>query len=478
VAKLSRQLFDRPLRPIRILQFGEGNFLRAFVDNFIQILNDQQLIDSNIVVVQPVPVGRVRDMEAQDGLYTLFLEGMQDGKIIKSHQVIDVLSEFIDPYTQLDLFLAQAQNPDLQVIFSNTTEAGIVFVPETIQMDKTPTSFPGKLLQFLIARFEHFNGNDRKGLDIVACELIDDNGDQLKAALFELAKYNHLPHEFIDWALRHNRFYNTLVDRIVPGYPKDNAAELQAMLGYEDNSMVKGEIFHLWVIEGPAHLKSILPFDQSGLEVFYVESIKPYKQRKVKILNGSHTAMVPIAYLMGKTAVKESIEEESIRSFVSGFVAHEVVPTIALPEADMKAFAASVFERYQNPFIHHLLLSISLNSVSKFKSRILPTIQDNLTKGKFPRHALFSLAALIVFYRGIGPNGSVIPLSDEARFLDLFKQLWSKNDPRQVASAILADSFWETGTLSRKDIESYVSDQVALIVEHGMANALHHFLKG
>jgi tagaturonate reductase len=478
LAQLSRKLFDRPLRPVRILQFGEGNFLRAFVDNFLQVLNDLQLIDMNVAVVQPMPQGRVRDLEAQDGLYTLFLEGVQNGHVVKSHQIIDVLSDFIDPYTQLGKYLNDAHNPELQIVFSNTTEAGIVFVPETITFDKTPDSFPGKLLQFLYARYLHFQGDLSKTLDIVACELIDDNGEMLRQTLSELAVHNRMDPKFIHWLIEENRFYNTLVDRIVPGYPKAEAKELEETLGYMDHSMVKGEIFHLWVIEGPDHLAKLLPFEESGLEVFYVDSIKPYKQRKVKILNGSHTAMVPIAYLLGKRAVKESIEDALIEPFVKRFVFEDVVPTIDLPEADMKKFASSVFERYQNPFIHHLLMSIALNSVSKYKSRILPSVVDSLSKNHFPTCALFALSALIVFYRGIDEQGQPIALNDEARFLELFRDLWATGNARHVVESVLAHPFWETSVFGRRDVREFVATEAQIIVSHGIRFALEKLLKG
>ncbi|MDP2425092.1 MAG: tagaturonate reductase [bacterium] len=476
--QLSRKTFSIPVRDIHILQFGEGNFLRAFVDNFIQVLNDQSLINSNICVVQPVAFGRVKELSLQDGLYTLFLEGMQDGQIVKTHRIIDVLSDFINPYTQLDAYLSYARNPKLQVIFSNTTEAGIVFVEELISSTSTPDSFPGKLLLFLLERFHTFQGSKDVGLDIVACELIDHNGDELKRVLLELAHYNNLSDDFIRWVKESNRFYNTLVDRIVPGYPKDNSTELAEQLGYLDHSMVKGEIFHLWVIEGPTNLQKILPFEQSGQQVFYVDSIQPYKQRKVKILNGSHTALVPIAYLMGERFVKESIETPLINQFIKQFVFQEVVPTISLPEAEMTSFATSVFERYQNPFVKHQLLSIALNSISKFKSRILPTIIDFHQQGGFPKHALFAFAALLVFYKGVTHDLQTIPLQDEERFLVLFSRLWALNNISELVHGVVSLEFFECEYLQSQEVVQFLIHHVSEIVSKGMASALQNFLKG
>ncbi|HAQ57363.1 MAG TPA: tagaturonate reductase [Acholeplasmatales bacterium] len=475
--RLNRVNHPAQLRPIRIMQFGEGNFLRAFVDNFVQILNDKGLIDANVAVVQPLPQGRIAAMAEQDGLYTLFLEGKQNGEIVKSHRIIDVVSEYIDPFADLDMFYALARSEDLQVVFSNTTEAGIVYEPVSLIDGVLPDNFPAKLLSFLKKRYDAFGGSRERGLEIVPCELIDHNGDHLHAALDQLAAYNGMEPDFIDWLDHANRYYSTLVDRIVPGYPKEDAARLEAELGYLDHSMVKGEIFHLWVIEGPARLRSLLPFDRAGLDVRFVDSIVPYKERKVKILNGAHTALVPIAYLLGHTAVRQSIEDPAVDAFVHGFVFDEVIPTIRLPKADMEAFADSVFERYANPFIHHLLLSISLNSVSKYKSRILPTVEDNLAYGNFPKHALFALAALICFYRGADANGDAIPLKDEERFLSFFREAWASCDPSAVAAKTLLHPFWESTRLASPAVTLFVSRWTETIVDAGMPAALARFLR-
>ena len=471
---LTKDLHQIPNRPIKIMQFGEGNFLRAFVDDFIQNLNDQKLINAGVVVVQPMPFGRVDEMQKQDGLYTLFLEGLQDGKVIKGHRVIDVLNDFVNPYTQLDKFLEYAKKPELEIIFSNTTEAGIVYLEEKISPIQTPESFPGKLLLFLKTRFE----SNLAPLEIVPCELIDYNGDELKEVLVRLASYNEYSQDLIDWIKNENKFYNTLVDRIVPGYPVDQAKELQNELGYIDNSMVKGEIFHLWVIQGPNTLSEKLPFAKSGLNVHFVESIVPYKQRKVKILNGSHTAMVPIAYLDNIKAVKEAVNDELVGKFVKSFIYDEVVPTIDLPKADMIAFSESVIERYQNPFVHHLLMSIALNSIAKFKSRILPTIEDLNQKGKFASYSLFTLASLIRFYKGTDLDGNVIDIKDDQEFLELFKNAWSNKNYQDVASKVLTINFWESDLLKEQKIIDYVAKVLELIDTNGMKVALEHLFEG
>ena len=465
-------------RPVKILQFGEGNFLRAFVDNFFQILNDKKLFDGSICVVQPLSFGRVKDLEQQGGLYTLYLEGINQGEVVKEHQVIDVLTDFINPYEQLDKYLEYARSSDLEYIISNTTEAGIVYEEEVISNTSTPNSFPAKLLLFLHERYNHFKGLKEAGLEIIPCELIDDNGDKLLEILVNLAKFNKLSEDFIRWLKEDNYYFNTLVDRIVPGYPRDEIDEITKELGYIDHSVVKGEIFHLWVLDNHQGYQSKLeePFKKSGLEVFFVDSIKPYKERKVKILNGTHTAMVPISYLIGHEAVKESMEDPIVLEFVKSFVYQEIIPTINLPFDDMDKFAKSVFERYLNPFVHHLLISIALNSVSKYKSRILPTVLGQNELGHFPKHALFSLAALIRFYKGVDEKKDSIKLADDQEFLDLFKRLWKTNDLDLIVKEFLSLDFWETTYLQQPEALEFVKKYLKIINEEGMLVALRQLL--
>lgn len=467
-------------RPVKILQFGEGNFLRGFVDNFIQILNDKGLFNGSICVVQPLSFGRIDALSEQDGLYTLYLEGIQDGKIVKKHEVITVLKDFINPYEDLDKYLQYARSSDLEFVISNTTEAGITYEEEIISNKTTPNSFPAKLLLLLNERFKHFKGDPSKGLEIIPCELIDDNGEKLKEIILKLAKFNKFDEQFIKWINDHNHFFSTLVDRIVPGYPKDEIEVITKELGYIDHSIVKGEPFHLWVLSKLNGYTSKLeePFKKSGLHVYFVDSIKPYKERKVKILNGSHTLMVPVSYLLGFEAVRESIEDADIRKFVETFIYEEVIPTIELPFDDMDKFSKSVFERFRNPFIHHLLISISLNSVSKYKSRILPSVLSVKEQGIFPTHSLFSLAALIRFYKGIDEKNNTIDLLDDQVFIDFFKQGWATLSIEELVSNFLSLDFWETSYLKEKEVVKYVTAYVNLMDKKGMKHALSVLLGG
>ncbi|MDE6373689.1 MAG: tagaturonate reductase, partial [Clostridia bacterium] len=348
-------MHDKPVRPIKIMQFGEGNFLRAFVDWIIQCLNDGGAINADVAVVQPMPFGRVKELKEQDGLYTLRLEGIDNGKKVKSSRIIDVIGDLINPFEEYGHYLSYGESEDLQIIISNTTEAGIAVDPTDTDLTVCPKSYPGKLLALLKRRYEHFKGDMGKGLAIIPCELIDNNGDELYRCLTELAKINKMDEKFIEWLQKANHFTSTLVDRIVPGYPKGEIADIQKETGYIDNNVVKGEIFHLWVLKKEEFVQRVLPADKTGLNVIFADSIKPYKQRKVKILNGSHTAMVPVAYLCGIDTVGEAVNDKVIGKFVRDFVFEEVNPTIDLPQDQMVAFANSVIERYQNHVIRHEL---------------------------------------------------------------------------------------------------------------------------
>ena len=422
---ISKKLFNKPERKIKIMQFGEGNFLRAFVEWIIQDLNDKGAIDAGVAVVQPMPFGRVNELAAQDGLYTLRLEGIDNGENVKKSQVIDVIGDCVNPFTEYEKFLKYGESEDLQVIISNTTEAGIAVDPDDTDFTNCPKSYPGKLLALLKRRYDHFKGDMGKGLAIIPCELIDDNGDELYRCLTELAKINKMDAKFIEWMQNANHFTSTLVDRIVPGYPRNEIEAIQEETGYIDNNVVKGEIFHLWVLKKEPHIQKVFPADKTGLNVIFADDIHPYKQRKVKILNGSHTAMVPVAYLCGIDTVGEAVNDPIIGKFVRDFVFEEVNPTINLPQDQMVAFANSVIERYRNPYIRHELMSIALNSTTKFKTRLLPTLVDYVKiKGKLPNRLLFAFAALVEFHKGKRGNED-IALKDDPEYLAKWKELWA-----------------------------------------------------
>lgn len=423
---ISKNIYKKPERPVKIMQFGEGNFLRAFVDWIIQCLNDDGAINAGVAVVQPMPFGRVKELSEQDGLYTLRLEGIDNGEKVKKSRVIDVISDLINPFEQYEHYLSYGESEDLQIIISNTTEAGIAVDPTDTDFTKCPKSYPGKLLALLKRRYDHFKGDMGKGLAIIPCELIDNNGDELYRCLTELAEINKMDAKFIEWLQKANHFTSTLVDRIVPGYPRNEIEDIQKETGYIDNNVVKGEIFHLWVLKKEAYVQKIFPADSTGLNVIFADSIKPYKQRKVKILNGSHTAMVPVAYLCGIDTVGEAVNDGVIGKYVRDFVFDEVNPTIDLPQDQMVAFANSVIERYKNPYIRHELMSIALNSTTKFRTRLLPTLEDYIRiTGKLPQHLLFSFAAIVEFHKGVR-GSEKIALNDDPAYLEHWAKLWAE----------------------------------------------------
>lgn len=473
---LNRANYPAQERPIRILQFGAGNFMRAFVDWILQDLNRNGIMNAGAVVVQPTPNGRAKELAQQDGLYTVLLEGIENGGHVQKHEVIDVLQDFVVPYTEYEKFLSYARSEDLQIVISNTTEAGIALDETDTDFSVCPKSYPGKLLAFLHARYEYFGGAADKGLAIIPCELIDRNGSELRRILIALANINRMSEDFIAWLTSANHFTNTLVDRIVPGYPRDNAAAICEALGYNDINLVKGEIFHLWVIEKEPFICERFPADKSGLNVIFADDITPYKQRKVKILNGAHTAMVPVAYLCGIDTVREAVTDPEIGAFVRGLINSEIKPTIALPKAELNRFAADVIERFLNPSIRHELMSIALNSTTKFRTRLLPTYNDYRKKnGVSPRHILFALASMIVFFRG-RRGKEEIRLQDDAAYLDFWRDLWKLNDFSAIAEKALAASALWGQDLRDGDNVCVVAGYIEHIVKEGERAALRDFL--
>jgi len=429
--------------PEKVLQFGEGNFLRAFIDTFIDRLNEKGHFNGGIVIVQPIAQGMADNINAQQGCYTVVLRGLIDGTPVASKRVVTSVSRAINPYTDYATYMGNMRNPNLRYIVSNTTEAGIAYVETDKLCDTPPASFPGKVTALLYERYKLFEGDPAKGFIFLPCELIDNSGDNLKEIVLRHAANWQLPQDFIDWVHDANYFANILVDRIVTGYPRDEIEAFEAELGYKDDLLVTGEIFHFLAIEAPeAALKEIaadMPFDKAGLNVVLSSDITPYKLRKVRILNGSHTMSVLAAFLVGKDTVGEMMKDPLFVQYLHKGIYDEIIPTLDLSEEDLKSFAASVFDRYANPHIKHYLLSISLNSVSKFKARVLPTIFDYHKKtGKLPEVLTFGFAALLAFYKGveirdgalIGRRGADTPeeykIIDSPEILEFFQSLWQK----------------------------------------------------
>lgn len=367
----------------------------------IDRLNKEADFDGGVVVVQPLAQGLIPMINEQDGLYTLYLRGLQDGQKVEETRVVDCITRGINPFENTDEFFECASNPELRYIISNTTEAGIEYKPNQNPDDFAGLTFPGRLTLFMKRRFD----NKLPGFLLLPCELIDKNGDELKACVLKYAKDFGYGDDFIKWVEEENYFTNTLVDRIVTGYPRDTASEMEKEYGYLDNIIDTAEIFHLWVIQGDKKYAEELPFDKIGLNVLWTDDVTPYKKRKVRILNGAHTMMVLAAHLAGLETVKEAMDDELVFNFMKTGVFDEIIPTLDLPKDELIQFANDVIERFQNPFIKHYLLSIALNSVSKYQVRVLPSVLEYIKENnKEPKCLVFSLAALIAFYRTDAAN--------------------------------------------------------------------------
>lgn len=477
---LSNECIERVERPIKIVQFGEGNFLRAFVDWMIQELNNAGVYNGNVAVVQPQPFGRVNELAKQDGLYTVIQEGVQNGEFISRSQIIDIISEFVDPYADYASYLKLAEIETLELMISNTTEAGIVLDESDSIVATPPTTFPGKVLAFLYHRYRHFNGDTSKGLYIVPCELIDNNGDELYRCVKRLAEIHKLEEGFMTWLEEANTFTNTLVDRIVPGYPVKRVEEFTNQFGYIDNNMVLGEVFHLWVIEDRNGISSVLKGEEAGLNILFIKDIQPYKIRKVRILNGLHTLMVPVAYLNGIDTVGETMNNELMLSYLNKTVEDEMIPATEryLTQEELHQFANEVYDRFNNPRVRHELMSIALNSTAKFKSRLLPTALDYVERyGEFPKYIAFSLASLLVFFRGKRGEES-IALQDEHSFLILYADLWNQYEEGTITINEMVTRFlgmsdhWEQDLNEIPGLTEYITQTVEMILNHGMNEAL------
>ena len=436
--------------PIKVMQFGEGNFLRAFVDYMIDIANENGVFGGSIAIVKPISFGNLDLFKEQDNLYTVVLRGKANGKVVNDSRVITSVSKALDCAEDYEEYMSLAHLDTLRFVVSNTTEAGIV-LNKNDNFDGLPSTYPGKLTKFLYERFNAFLGADDKGLIILPVELIEENGKKLKECVLSLCDAWNLPEAFKIWLNESNIFCSTLVDRIVTGYPRGYADKVCEELGYEDKLVDIGEPFALWVIESDKPINDELPLDKIGLPVVFTDNHKPYKERKVRVLNGAHTSSVLAGYLYGLDIVRDCMSDALMGEFIRKVVNDEIVPQVNLPLDEVKEFANSVFERFENPFIDHALLSISLNSVSKWKARVLPSFKDYYkNKGELPKLITFSFAALLAFYssndlREDGlyakrSNGDEYVIHDDKAVLEFFAENSGKAD--FVEKACKNADFW------------------------------------
>ena len=458
----------------KVIQFGEGNFLRAFIEWIIWKTNQKTDFDASVVIVQPIDRGMVDMLNEQDCLYHLNLQGLDKGQPVDSVDMIDVVSRGINPYRDFEEYLKLAEQPQMRFIISNTTEAGIAFDPDCKLSDKPALSYPGKLTQLLYHRFEYFKGDMSKGFIIFPCELIFENGKHLKECIRQYIDLWNLGENFRNWFENACGVYSTLVDRIVPGYPRDTAPQLCERVGYQDNLLDKAEIFHLWVIEAPKEVALEFPADKAGLNVLFVPSEAPYHERKVTLLNGPHTVLSPVGYLSGLNTVKECCEDPVIGKFVHKVMYEELLPTLNLPENELLQFAGDVMDRFRNPFVKHFVTSIMLNSFPKFRTRDLPGIKTYLErKGELPAGLVLGLAAICTYYKG-GKRGDddIVP-NDDPKIMDLLKDLWATGDVRQVAEGVLGAEFiWDENLNEIPGLTRFLSKALALIQMEGMRKAV------
>jgi tagaturonate reductase len=448
--------------PIKILQFGQGNFMRGFFDWQIDLLNERTGLNAGVVVMRPRGGSSAPLLDVQDGLFTVLVRGLNEqGAPVKEYRKVECVQRELDPNTMYGDYLALASSPTLRFVVSNTTEAGIAVNDTDRFEDAPPVSFPAKLAQFLFRRFEAFDGAQDKGLVLLPCELIDQNGPALRKAVLHFARLWALPEAFDAWLDAACTFCSTLVDRIVTGYPAANAEEVQRDLGYQDQFLVAAEYYYLFVIQGPAWVGEELKLAGANLNVKLVDDITPYKKRKVGILNGGHTTLVPVALLAGLEAVGPAVDDEGVGRFLRAAIADDIIPALGMDRKELEAYADDVILRFRNPAIHHRLASIALNSWSKFAARVMPQLLRyiEINAGRMPRRLVLALAATMVLYRG-----GVIELADDKANLDWFAQAWGKVDAKEWSMAQLASGWLANGALWGRDLNEVPGLTYALTV--------------
>jgi tagaturonate reductase len=431
--------------PERIMQFGGGNFLRAFTDWMFDVLNKETDFKGSVVIIKPTQGGDYEELKEQDGLFHVVLDGIHNGQLMATTTLVESVTRVIQPYTQWKEYLKLAENPELRFIVSNTTEAGIRFSDSDTVNDNPPAEFPAKLAVWLHHRFEFFKGEKDKGCLILPCELIEQNGDALQETIIQYAKHFGYAAAFIDWIKEHNYFYNTLVDRIVSGFPKEQSEKIIEKIGYNDSQLVAGEYYHSWVIQGDKIIQEELPFAQTNLNVQFVKDIKPYREMKVRILNGAHTSLALVGYLAGLRTVKEVMDSAEVAPFVNEILQEEIVKTLPdFSSTELNAFVNAVLDRFRNPSLKHFLINIALNSTAKFTARLYPALAEyTATYNALPERIVTVLASLILFYKG-NYKGEIIPVNDNQQTVAIFKTLWDQKekgtiDYKELAISILRE---------------------------------------
>ncbi len=475
--ELNKTTVEKKELPKKILQFGEGNFLRAFVDWMIDKANNAGVMNHGIVVVQPIAQGMADMLLKQDCMYHVYLEGIKDKKPVKEVALVKSIMDALNPYPQYAEYEKLFLSDELEMIISNTTEAGIRYEEGDDLNALPPKSFPAKMTALLHKRFQKFNGDPNKGLLVICCELIEDNGSTLREYVLKHAEANNLGADFINWVKTANHFYDTLVDRIVPGFPRENIEEIKAEIGFNDNLVVKGEYFHVWAIGGDPVIKEKFPLDKAGLNVLFMDDIKDFRAKKVRILNGSHTAMVPVALQLGCETVMDAFNTPEVEKYINEMVAQEVLPAINEDPEELKAFAAKILERFYNPYLKHYLKDISLNSISKWETRDYPTVYDNCKNlNKYAKLTSFSFAALLVLYTGKSEAKGFTP-NDTPEFVEFIQSTFNPNDVKGWVSGVVNNKkIWKEDFTQVPQFIDEVSKDVDSILKKGMKAALKEII--
>ncbi|WP_340157749.1 tagaturonate reductase [uncultured Maribacter sp.] len=474
----SNAITDRKSLPIKVMQFGGGNFLRAFVDISIQKINNATTFNAGVAVIKPTGRGDYQELKSQDGLFSVQLEGYENNIFVQDLTVVNCIQKVINPYSEWQKYIDLSKTPELRFIISNTTEAGIVFNSDDAFDHTPPKEFPAKLTVWLFHRFTHFNGALDKGCILLPVELIDKNGEALKHCILQYADHWSLSDAFKNWISEACIFYNTLVDRIVSGYPKDKIEEIEAKLGFKDQLTVAGELYQSWLLEGPDDILNEFPFNKTDLNIELVSDLESYRNLKVRILNGAHTSMVPVAYLLGERLVKDAMKNTLVANFIHQVLMSEVLETLDFPQDYKEQFVNDVVNRFKNPALEHQLISIALNSTSKFVTRLLPSLKDYLKiKGSLPTNITFALSALIRFYEG-SFNNDKINLNDTSSVLEYFSITWEQFrendiDLNTLTTRLLGNSdIWQEDLNQITGLTNMVYNNLSNIENYGFEEAV------
>ena len=475
--------------PEKVMQFGTGGFLRGFCDYFIDQANRQGLFGGRVVMVGSTGSNRTRILNEQDGLYTLRIQGIDDGAVVEQFHVVGVVSRVLAANDDWDAVLDFARNPALEVIISNTTEVGISYAPESQMPAGVPATFPAKLTAVLYERARAFAFDKEKGVTVLPCELIDQNGDTLRDIVERIAETWQLGDGFLEWLGASTSFCNTLVDRIVPGAPLPGDLEsIEARLRFEDAMLTTAEVYRLWPIECDEKGRSRLSFADADPGVILTDDVKPFKERKVRILNGAHTVSVPLSFLCGEETVLSMMRNELTGSFVSNVIEQEIVPSLDVDGGPQ--FARQVIERFQNPFLRHRLIDITLQSTMKWRLRLVPSLLSYFNKKSvLPQHICLGFAAYLVFMRVTEEkegayfgehNGKSYPVRDDQG--GFFKELWADKlagreaDINAIVNRVCAKiDFWGQDLNSLPGFAEAVAGYVSDLLTIGAVKTLRKF---